>query len=400
MFKRMFVILFALALIGPAFAQTTIRLAGWPGNPTEESAMKEMVDNFNAKNSDILVVWEPSPGDHMQAMKTRLAGGTAADLFYLDVFLFEEFAKTGALLPLDAYLKDFPLNDYSLPLREAFSYNSRLYGLAKDFSTLSVIYNKEVFRKAGVREPKAGWTWKDFRTTALALKAKNINPTILEADFNRWIPFVNSFGGRVVDERLSIALGEKKSMEGLKFAADLVLKDKVALRASDVGSGWEGEAFGQEKVAMIMSGPWSVSFVRDNYPNVYKNIGVVEMPKSDKPATMIYTVAWVINKQTKDRAAALKVLKYLVSEGQEIFVKKAGVLGSSGAIAAKDTDPLKVPFYKGAAYGSAWRVRTPSGLFSRANDEIGSRLQDVYAGKITIDQAVKQISDNYESWVE
>ncbi len=400
MFKRILVILFALALVGPAVAQTTIRLAGWPGNPTEESAMMEMVDNFNAKNKDIKVVWEPSPGDHMQAMKTRLAGGTAADLFYLDVFVFEEFAKTGALLPLDAYLKDFPLNDYSLPLREAFTYNSRLYGLAKDFSTLSVIYNKEIFRKAGVREPAAGWTWNDFRTTALALKAKNIAPTILEADFNRWIPFVNAFGGRIVDDTLSIALGEKKAMTGLTFAANLVLKDKVAVRASDVGSGWEGEAFGQEKVAMIMSGPWSVSFVRDNYPNVYKNIGVIEMPKSEKSATMIYTVAWVVNKQTKDRAAALKVLKYLVSEGQGIFVKKAGVLGSSAAIAAKDTDPLKVPFYKGAAYGSAWRVRTPSGLFSRANDEIGSRLQDVYAGKITIDQAVKQITDNYETWVE
>jgi len=400
MFKRMLVTLFALALVLPVFAQTTIRLAGWPGNPTEESAMMEMVNNFNAKNTDIKVVWEPSPGDHMQAMKTRLAGGTAADLFYLDVFVFEEFAKTGALLPLDAYLKDFPLNDYSLPLREAFTYNSRLYGLAKDFSTLSVIYNKDIFKKAGVREPKAGWTWQEFRTTALALKAKNFAPTILEADFNRWIPFVNAFGGRVVDDRLSVALGEKKSMAGLNFAADLVLKDKVAVRASDVGSGWEGEAFGQEKVAMIMSGPWSVSFVRDNYPNVYKNMGVVEMPKAEKNATMIYTVAWVINKQTKDRAAAIKVLKYLVSEGQEIFVKKAGVLGSSAAIAAKDTDALKVPFYKGAAYGSAWRVRTPSGLFSRANDEIGSRLQDVYAGKITIDQAVKQITDGYETWVE
>ncbi|MBU0935951.1 MAG: extracellular solute-binding protein [Spirochaetes bacterium] len=400
MFKRSLAVIFSLVLLFPLIGQTTIRLAGWPGNPTEEAAMKKMIDNFNSKNRDIVVVWEPSPGDHNQAMKTRLAGGTAADLFYLDVSIFEEFAKTGALLPLDAYLRDFPLNDYAQSLRDAFSYNSRIYGIAKDFSTLSVIYNKEIFRRAGVAEPRAGWTWNDFRTTALALKAKSIVPSILEADFNRWIPFVQSFGGRVVDERMNIALGETKAVSGLRFAANLVLRDQVAVRSSDVGAGWEGEAFGQEKVAMIMSGPWSVGFVRDNYPNVYKNIGVIEMPRNEQSATMIYTVAWVINKQTANRAAALRVLKYLVSEGQEIFVREAGVLGSSSTVAARDTDPLKAPFYRGAAYGTPWRIRTPSGLFSRANDEIGSRLQDVYAKKITIDQAVQQIVANYESWVE
>lgn len=397
---RLLIGMLVLALVLPATGQTIVRLAGWPGNPTEEAAMLKMIDTFNAKNSDVRLVWEPSPGDHNQAMKTRLAGGTAADLFYLDVSMFEEFARTGALLPLDAYLRDFNLEDYPASLRDAFTYSSRLYGIAKDFSTLAVIYNKELFRKAGVAEPKAGWSWEDFRKTALALKAKGVTPTILEADFNRWIPFVNAFGGRVVDDKLSIALGEAKSLAGLKFAADLVLKDKVAVRASDVGSGWEGEAFGQGKVAMIMSGPWSTGFVRDNYPSVWKNVGVVELPSASKKATMIYTVAWVVNKQTKDRAAAIKALKFLVTEGQAIFVRDAGVLGSSTAVAAKDTDPLKAPFYKGAAYGTAWRVRTPSGIFSRANDEINSRLQDVYAGKLGIEAAVKQIVDGYESWVE
>jgi multiple sugar transport system substrate-binding protein len=115
---------------------------------------------------------------------------------------------------------------------------------------------------------------------------------------------------------------------------------------------------------------------------------------------MIYTVSWSINKQTKNRAAAITALKFLVSEGQKIFVEKAGVLASNRTIAAQDKDPIKVPFYKGAEYGTAWRIKTPSGLFSRANDEINSRIKDAFYGKLSVDDLVKQVTENYDSWVE
>jgi len=124
------------------------------------------------------------------------------------------------------------------------------------------------------------------------------------------------------------------------------------------------------------------------------------MPKGIKKATMIYTVAWSINRATPNRDAAWEVLKFLVTEGQRIFVEGAGVLASRKSIAAQDKDPVKQVFYKGAEYGVPWRVPTPTGIFSIANDQIGSLLKDLFAGKLTVDQAVKIIEDNYNNWVK
>ncbi len=44
------------------------------------------------------------------------------------------------------------------------------------------------------------------------------------------------------------------------------------------GAGWIGEAYGKERVAMAMTGPWTIGFLAGDYPEVLKNTGIVEMP--------------------------------------------------------------------------------------------------------------------------
>lgn len=399
---RICTLLCALLCASAVFSQTQIRISGWPGNPDEEGAIKASVDAFNSSRSDIVLTWEPIPGDYVPTLKTRIAGGTAADLFYVDVNLIDEFARSNALLPLDSYLKNWTsLGDFPESLLKSFTWNNRLYGVAKDFSTLCLYYNKAIFDKAKIPYPKDGMTYKDFYKMLSRLKAAGVEtPVVVNADLNRMIPFINAYGGKVVDENLRIAFRDPKSKAAITDYINLVARDKLGAEASSVGAGWEGEAFGKENVAMIMSGPWCLGFLKGSYPNVFKNIGVVEMPKDKQKASMIYTVSWSVNRATKNRAAALEVLKFMTTEGQRIFVEKAGVLGSNTKVASTDTDPVKQPFYRAAVYGSPWRVETPSGLFSKANDEINARLKDAFYGKITPDQFIEQVSENYDSWVE
>jgi len=123
------------------------------------------------------------------------------------------------------------------------------------------------------------------------------------------------------------------------------------------------------------------------------------MPKGIKKSTMIYTVSWSINRGTPNKDAAWEVVKFLTSDGQKIFVDGAGVLASRRSLAAKDTDPIKQVFYKGAEYGTPWKVPTKTGLFATANDQINSLLADLFHSKITVDQAVQTIEANYNTWI-
>ena len=150
---------------------------------------------------------------------------------------------------------------------------------------------------------------------------------------------------------------------------------------------------------MAMTGPWTIGFLAGDYPEVLKNTGIVEMPHLIEKSTMVYTVSWSINRTTPNKDAAWEVLKFLVTKGQERFVSEAGVLASNIQNAEKDTDPTKQAFYRGAEYGTPWKVKTPSGVFSRAHDQLNSLLKDLFYQKISLSEALAFIEENYPGWV-
>lgn len=401
--KRAVWICVLVTLVSLSFAVTEVRISGWPGNPIEEGVILKNVEEFNASQKDIKVEWQPIPGDFRQMLTTQFSAGTAPDLFYVEAFWFEELALLNMLLPLDTYVKrdNFPITDYYDSLLQAFTLNSRLYGIPKDFSTLALYYNKEIFDTYKVAYPTSEDTWFDFLDKALQLKRAGVEtPLVLAADFNRVIPFILGAGGRLVDEQLNTALAEKESRFGIEFYMDLVNKYKVAQEPANVGAGWDGEAFGKESVAMAMTGPWGVGFLQGQYPEVWAKTKIVEMPRLINQSTMAYTVSWSINRNTANRDAAWEVLKYLVTKGQERFVRDAGVLASNKKIAEADTVDYKQVFYVGAQYSTPWMVSTPKGVFSRAHDQINSKLKDLFYQRISLQQMLEEIKNGYTDWVQ
>jgi len=80
--KKAILFVFVFFLISVlSFGASTVKIGGWPGNPTEEAAMKLVVDTFNQKDPEIQAVWEPIPGDYRQMLTTQLSAGTAPDLY-------------------------------------------------------------------------------------------------------------------------------------------------------------------------------------------------------------------------------------------------------------------------------------------------------------------------------
>jgi multiple sugar transport system substrate-binding protein len=392
-----------LTLVLTVFSVTTITISGWPGNPTEEAAIKEAVEVFNSQNSDIQVKWDPIPGDYKQTLLTRLSAGTGPDIFYVDIYYFEELARKNVLLPLDLYIQkeNFDVDDFYQNLIDGFTFNERLYGLPKDFSTLVLYYNKEIFDKYDVPYPTEHDTYEDMLSKAELLKSSGFEtPMVLAADFNRVIPFIHAFGGKIVNDDMKQALTSDKSLEAIEFYTDLVNEYEVAFEPSNVGSGWIGEAIAAGKVAMAMSGPWTKGFIDDQYPNMSDKIDMTLMPKEEERASMIYTVSWSINRQTQNREAAWKVLKFLTNEGQKIFTEKTSILASRKSIAEKAKTSENKVFYDSVEFGYPWSVPTPSGVFSKANDQLNSMLKDLMYEKITIEEFSNRIENNYQEWVQ
>src|SRR5438067_13149101 len=145
-----------------------IRISGWSSSPTEDALLQDSVNAFMAANPNVKVKWEPIAQDYETVLKTNLAAGTEADVFYADIFWIDSLMKTGKLLALDDYMAKTGTKkeDFVPSLINAFTYQGKTYGIPKDLYTLGLVYNKDLFKSAAAAEPTNDRTWTDRQTAA------------------------------------------------------------------------------------------------------------------------------------------------------------------------------------------------------------------------------------------
>src|SRR5579864_9689674 len=87
--RSAFVIAMAVIVCAGAFAparaadKVTITISTWTG-VDEAAQLQKIIDKINATATDYQIVHQPIPNDYLTQVKTQLAGGTAADLYWLD----------------------------------------------------------------------------------------------------------------------------------------------------------------------------------------------------------------------------------------------------------------------------------------------------------------------------
>src|SRR2546428_13968450 len=110
-----------------------VRISGWSSSPTEDALLQDSINAFMAANPTVKVKWEPIAQDYETVLKTNLAAGTEADVFYADIFWIDSLMKTGKRLPLDDLVAKAAVtkSDFVASLINAFSYNGKVYGIPK-----------------------------------------------------------------------------------------------------------------------------------------------------------------------------------------------------------------------------------------------------------------------------
>ncbi|MBB5354163.1 multiple sugar transport system substrate-binding protein [Anoxybacillus mongoliensis] len=372
--------------------QVEVTLAGWGGNPMEQKLLKQTLDEFEKKYPNIKVKHEVISDQYMDVIKTRLIGGEGPDVFYLDAFEAPAMIETGVLEPLDDYVTDdFDIDDFEKPLLDAFKGpDGKIYGFPKDYSTLALFYNKKMFAEAGLDVPK---TWDELREAAKKLtKGTEVYGFGVAPELARLYYIAESKGGKVVtDNKASFA--DPKVVEALQPIVDMRLKDKSAAQPNEVGAGWGGEMFGQQKAAMVIEGNWAIPFLQETFPNT--EFGTAEVPTIDgKKGTMAYTVAYVMNKDSQKKEAAWKLISFLTGkEGMKIWTSKGFALPTRKSIASElgyDKDELRAALVAGAPYATVWQNGTNLPIIM---NNFNNQFVSAFLGEQPLDEALKKAQD-------
>ena len=379
----------------PSGDMIELQLMGWSSSDAENARLQEMVDTYNANNPGVNVTLSQVP-DYDTVLQTAMAGGEPPDVFYIDSFRLPDYVAADSLMPIGDQMDD--PDDFFPSLRQAFTINDTFWCPPKDFSTLALQYNTDMFDAAGLEYPTPDWTWDDLRAAAETLTddEAGVYGLVLPADMARWIAFLYQAGGTVANDDFSaMTLDSPEALEATDFYVNLVL-DGFAAQPSDLDSGWPGEAFGKGTAAMALEGNWIVPFLQDQFPDL--NWGVTEMPAGPGgDATMAFTVCYGVAADAPNPEESIALANWLTgAEGMAQWTDLGLAMPTRASLsdAWLEQFPDLEPFLAGADYARPWQFRPG---FNDVMNAFNSGLQQAFTGTYTTDQV---LSDTQEAGTE
>lgn len=296
----------------------TIRYTNFSANAGNEQNLQAMVDAFEKENPNIRIETEILPfGDYFTTLQTNIAGGTVGDTFELNYESFAQYAASGAIAPI----QDIPAGVYSNTLLNGFKYDGKQMGLPLSYSALVMVYNRDLFKAAGIEEPNADWTWEDERAAAKALTnpATGVFGNMQSANYYEFYKAIGQAGGRFISEDGKKA--EFNSPAGVQAANWLLEKYGTVMPTEKQGVGtpdFDKNLFQDEKLAMWHTGMWLFGPLADTKADW--DI-VVEPAGPGGEGSGMFANGVFISQNTKHQEEAEKWLRFLTSSDSAIQIR-------------------------------------------------------------------------------
>ena len=378
-------------------ASAELTLAYWDKNqtPTVEANIKSFTEMYpNIKVTTNLTTFK----DYWTKLRTQAEGNTMPDVLWMNGPNIQLYASNDMLLSIEDSSVEW--DSYPKSLVELYTYDSKHYGVPKDFDTIAVFYNKKIFAAAGVEEPEAGWTWDDFHTKAKAISdwgkdqgiwgcATTINGDGQGTYYNTML----QAGGFVIKDGKS-GFDDPKSIEGLKCWAEWVADGSVAPPAV-VTDTKPTDMFSNGKSAMFWAGDWSCPEFAEAFADSLSDVGVIDLPAKEKQATVIHGLAWAASAQTKNPAAALALVKHMSSkESQEVEAQNGTAIPAYTGTQQPwiDTYPewdVKVFVDAAETYAVPYPVSKNTDVWANAEAEY---VNPAFAGDKDVTEAAKELA--------
>lgn len=383
-------------------ARVQVRISGWGGS--DQPIIEEMLRLYVTpalEKEGITVLYEPIADDFQRYIVNALSANTAPDLFYMDIFWAQSLIQAGQVEPLDSYIAKSKLlkkEDFIPSLLDAFSHQGKVYGIPKDFNTLALFYNKDLFDLAGVAYPDEHDTWDTFaRKLEAVSKLDGVYGLALQPEFARMGALAYAAGFKTFEQNGKSNLFHPGFKAALEWYTGLA-KSRAGIMPADLGQSWGGGAFGTEEVAACIEGAWVIGHLKDQAPNL--NYGATFLPKAPstgKRGNLIFCVAWGMNKESKHKQAAFKVLEQLTSPEVQQWILERG-LALPSRVALMDNPYFKQNDREAQANYIVFRGASEGNVepFSfgeyggRWMDPINEALRAIMSGELSVEEGLRE----------
>jgi multiple sugar transport system substrate-binding protein len=268
--------------------------------------------------------------DLNQQLGQGFSGNNPPDLFYMGWDQFQTYAGNGYLEP---YAEDMPnADEFYQSLIDTYTFEDTFYCEPKDFSTLGLVINTDLWAAAGLTDADIPTDWDGLTAAATKLTANGVTGLSFGQEYARIGVFMNQAGGQLVDGD-TVTADSPENAEGLAYVQSLLAAGALKFPA-ELDAGWGGEAFGLGKAAMVIEGPWINGALANDFPDV--NYQVVELPAGPGgQSTYTFSNCWGVPAGSDTLDAAKDLIAFLTSDEQQLkFSEAFGVIPSTESAAA------------------------------------------------------------------
>ncbi len=212
------------------------------GSPEEINFWETIVKEFeNEYHYNLQLVRQPTYSDQRrQALVVSLeASQPNPDLFLMDVIWIDQFVKSGWLEPLNSFAEKDSFSTkqfFSKTIRQADSYNNKLYALPVFIDVALLYYRKDLLEKYGYESPPE--TWRQLLDMSIKIQReerktnRSFNGFVWQgAQYEglvcTFLEFVSSMGGGIMRGD-SIEINTANNIKALSFMQNLIRKYNVS----------------------------------------------------------------------------------------------------------------------------------------------------------------------------
>ena len=339
------------------------------GDPEELAAYRTLIDAYERERPDAKVelIEASDRSDLIARLSTSISGGSPPDLFLMNYRFYGQFASKGAIEPVGSGLSEsdeFDADDFYPEALDAFRWQDEQLCLPQNISSLVVYYNRTLFRRHGIPEPKDDWTFGDLVSTATrltldesgnpiaagdpdsggakaAIYGLGIEPTLI-----RVAPFLWSNGGELVDDSEQPTTLTLDTPEGLGVLAELFsLRNPRGVIPSDIEVESEDDEsrFANGRLAMLLSSRRSTPTFRTIEDFDWD---IAPLPRFRERAGILHSDAYCLTSDSKHHDAAWEFVEFALGvEGQTIVAKTGRTVPSLVEVSRSPAflDPTQPP---------------------------------------------------------
>jgi len=387
----------------------------WTNTRHDMAVREEQVRKFNDRHDSIEVILEVMADNYSDMLNLSFQNNMAPDIFIMADAILDPAIERGWLRPFDdelieEYSRDFlPGAMYRNPI------TNDIYSINLTKQVFRMIYNKDLFKKAGLNPDSPPTTWAQFREYAKAITAVGEGSKfgfampLRQPVFTRfYIMNPGAPSGLYNLDGFDLHKGEYDFTiyeRMINLMLDIQADGSMFPTPSTLDNDTARAQFAAGNIGLMFAATWDIAVFNEQFPAQIE-WGVADFPTFDGTVTggfpfSIGGAAYAMNANSADSAAQLEVYKWFMSEEVMRELAEAGTgvftrtvlsdIAPSGLVNAAELAEVTFPIHlmDQPAYSIPRIGNTLEG------EGYSDVMKNIITGNLNVKEELQALTDRY-----